>query len=96
MLRRILPTLKGPKDSDVLVLELTGSKSRIVHRPLPHDDPKQRQPDIAKAQKILGWKPATPLKEGLGKTIAYFDALLREPGIIDLIKDAEPNQGRRH
>ena len=76
-----------------VVLELTGSKSRIVHRPLPQDDPKQRQPDIAKAQKILGWKPATPLKEGLGKTIAYFEALLREPGIVDLIENSGPSRG---
>jgi UDP-glucuronate decarboxylase len=62
------------------VLALIGSKSRIAHRPLPQDDPKQRQPDISKAQALLGWKPATPLKEGLQKTIAYFEALLREPG----------------
>src|SRR5262249_50592524 len=67
------------------VLDLTGSKSRIAHKPLPQDDPKQRQPDIAKAQKLLGWKPSTPLKEGLKKTIAYFEALLREPGIMDVI-----------
>jgi UDP-glucuronate decarboxylase len=68
-----------------VVCELTGSRSRIAHRPLPQDDPRQRQPDIAKAQEILGWKPVTPLKEGLGKTIAHFEALLREPGIIDLV-----------
>lgn len=76
-----------------VVIELTGSKSRIVHRPLPQDDPKQRQPDIAKAQKSLGWKPATPLREGLDKTISYFEALLREPGIIDLIENGKPNRG---
>ena len=68
-----------------IVIELTGSKSRVVHRPLPQDDPKQRQPNIAKAQSLLGWSPATPLKEGLGKTIAYFEALLREPGILDVV-----------
>jgi UDP-glucuronate decarboxylase len=67
------------------VLDLTGSKSKIVRRPLPQDDPKQRQPDIAKAQKLLGWKPATSLKEGLKKTIAYFEALLREPGTMEAI-----------
>ena len=69
-----------------VVCELTGSRSRIVHRPLPQDDPRQRQPDISKAQEILGWKPATPLKEGLGKTIAYFEALLREPGIVEVCR----------
>ena len=68
-----------------LVRELTGSRSRIAHRPLPQDDPRQRQPDISKAQEILGWKPATPLKEGLGKTIAHFEALLGEPGIMDVV-----------
>ena len=68
-----------------VVRELTGSRSRIAHRPLPQDDPRQRQPDISKAQEILGWKPATPLKEGLVKTIAYFEALLGEPGIMDVV-----------
>jgi UDP-glucuronate decarboxylase len=62
-----------------LVLELTGSKSQIEFRPLPADDPKQRRPDIGKAQSILGWQPITPLKEGLVKTIAYFDELLKNP-----------------
>ena len=73
-----------------VVCELTGSRSRIVHRPLPQDDPRQRQPDISKAQEILGWKPATPLKEGLGKTIAYFEALLREPGIVEVVGNGGP------
>ena len=68
-----------------LVRELTGSRSSIVHRSLPEDDPRQRQPDISKAQAILGWKPATPLKIGLEKTIVYFETLLREPGIRDAI-----------
>ena len=68
------------------VIDLTGSNSRIAYKPLPQDDPKQRQPDIAKAQKLLGWKPATLLTEGLKKTIAYFEALLREPGMTDVIR----------
>ena len=59
------------------VVDLTGSKSRLVRKPLPQDDPRQRQPDISKAQQLLGWKPATTLKEGLKKTIAYFDAFAR-------------------
>ncbi len=70
------------------VVDLTGSKSHLVHKPLPQDDPRQRQPDISKARHLLGWKPATPLKEGLKKTIAYFDALLREPGLIDVVNNA--------
>jgi UDP-glucuronate decarboxylase len=71
------------------VVDLTGSKSRVVHKPLPQDDPKQRQPDISKAEQLLGWKPAIALKEGLKKTISYFDELLREPGIVDVV-----NSGR--
>jgi UDP-glucuronate decarboxylase len=59
------------------VLTLTGSKSKIVHRPLPPDDPRQRQPDISLATEKLGWAPKTPLKQGLERTIAYFDELLR-------------------
>ena len=58
------------------VLELTGSRSQIVFRPLPADDPVQRCPDITKARETLSWVPTVPLREGLTRTIAYFDALL--------------------
>lgn len=58
------------------VIALTGSKSKMEFRPLPADDPKQRQPDISRARKTLGWEPKVPLEEGLKKTIAYFDDLL--------------------
>jgi UDP-glucuronate decarboxylase len=61
-----------------LVIELTGSRSNIAHRPLPDDDPKQRQPDITRARNVLRWEPKIPLREGLVHTIAYFEALLRE------------------
>jgi UDP-glucuronate decarboxylase len=60
-----------------LVIELTSSKSRLIRMDLPADDPKQRKPDISKAGELLQWKPVTPLREGLIKTIAYFDDLLR-------------------
>jgi UDP-glucuronate decarboxylase len=56
------------------VLKLTKSKSKIVHKPLPADDPKQRQPDITLARKYLKWEPKVPLADGLKKTIAYFKA----------------------
>lgn len=59
-----------------LVLELTLSSSSLVFKPLPGDDPKQRKPDITLAENVLGWKPNTQLKEGLVKTISYFDKLL--------------------
>jgi UDP-glucuronate decarboxylase len=58
------------------VIRLTGSKSRLVFRPLPSDDPKQRQPNIALAREKLGWEPTVQLDEGLTKTIAYFDQLI--------------------
>jgi UDP-glucuronate decarboxylase len=58
------------------IVELTGSKSRLVYRPLPTDDPIQRCPDIGKARETLGWRPAVPLDDGLTRTIAYFDRLL--------------------
>jgi UDP-glucuronate decarboxylase len=58
------------------VIELTGSSSRIVHMPLPADDPKQRRPDISKANELFDWEPTVPLREGLKKTIAYFERLL--------------------
>jgi nucleoside-diphosphate-sugar epimerase len=59
-----------------LVVELTGTKSQIVTRPLPADDPKQRQPDITKARAQLGWEPTIPLRQGLERTIEYFKPLL--------------------
>jgi UDP-glucuronate decarboxylase len=58
-----------------LVIELTGSKAKIVHRPLPQDDPVRRQPDITLARKELGWEPKVPLKEGLAKTIDWFRSI---------------------
>jgi UDP-glucuronate decarboxylase len=60
------------------VLALTGSKSKLTHKPLPSDDPKQRQPNIEKAKAELGWEPKVQLREGLKKTIGYFDTLLKE------------------
>src|SRR5260370_11741689 len=59
-----------------LTIALTGSSSSIVHRPLPADDPKRRCPDITKAREGLGWSPRIRLKDGLKKTIAYFESLL--------------------
>ena len=61
------------------IVALTGSRSRLVRRPLPQDDPMQRCPDITLARQTLDWAPTVPLDEGLGRTIAYFDALLAGP-----------------
>ena len=62
------------------VIALTGSRSRIVYRPLPQDDPTQRCPDITRARAVLGWEPSIALDEGLSRTIAYFERLLAERG----------------
>ena len=72
------------------VIELIGSRSRIVHRPLPQDDPRQRRPDISKADELLGWSPRTPLNEGLKHTIAYFDELLRDQSIRAQLASTAP------
>ena len=61
-----------------LILDLTGSRSTIVYKPLPSDDPTQRCPDIALAKEKLGWEPQVYLEEGLKKTITYFDLLLKK------------------
>jgi len=60
-----------------LIIELTGSRSAIVHRPLPQDDPRRRRPDISAAAALLGWAPRTPLRQGLERTIGYFEGLLK-------------------
>jgi UDP-glucuronate decarboxylase len=61
-----------------MVIDLTGSQSRIVHCPRPEDDPKQRRPDISRAWDLLDWKPHVMLKDGLVRTVAYFDELLSD------------------
>lgn len=60
------------------VIEMTGSSSRIAAKPLPADDPLQRQPDITRAREVLGWEPTVPLEEGLRRTIDYFRALVKD------------------
>ena len=72
-----------------LIIEMTGSKSTIISDPLPSDDPKQRQPDITMAKDVLGWEPKIQLREGLIKTIAYFDHLLSQNEIWSLRNSAK-------
>ena len=78
MSEEVNPTNIGnPKEMSVLefareIIRITGSKSKIVYRALPQDDPKVRQPDITKIKRVLGWEPRVSLEEGLGKTIMYF------------------------
>ena len=61
------------------IIRMTGSKSQIVYRPLPTDDPKQRRPDITRARTLLGWEPKVQLDEGLVKTIEYFRTKVDRP-----------------
>ncbi|MDA0948916.1 MAG: GDP-mannose 4,6-dehydratase [Planctomycetota bacterium] len=79
-----LPTNIGnPSEITILefaqrVVELTGSASKIIHKPLPQDDPKVRQPDITKARRVLGWEPTVELADGLERTLAYFQGRVAE------------------
>ena len=64
-----------------MIVDLANSRSELVFKPLPSDDPKQRQPDISRAR-ALGFEPKVELRDGLKRTIAYFDALLRQRGAL--------------
>jgi UDP-glucuronate decarboxylase len=75
-----------------LVKELTGSRSRLIHQALPQDDPRQRKPDIGEAERALGWTPAVQLREGLAKTIAYFDDLMSGRQQIQPAAETAPTQ----
>jgi UDP-glucuronate decarboxylase len=68
-----------------MIMELTNSRSKIVYRPLPQDDPKQRRPDISKASTELYWSPRVDLREGLMKTIEYFEQMVREGRVHSII-----------
>ncbi|WP_243373316.1 UDP-glucuronic acid decarboxylase family protein [Microvirga solisilvae] len=73
-----------------IIIELTGSRSEIVSRPLPQDDPRQRCPDITRARNLLKWEPTVDLKTGLGRTIEYFDKLLsREEDVVRQLRKPE-------
>jgi UDP-glucuronate decarboxylase len=72
------------------VIDLTGSRSKVVHRPMPQDDPRQRRPDISKAHEVLNWVPQTTLKNGLMRTIAYFQELLKDNAVRDMLVSGEP------
>ena len=76
------------RDLATQVIELTGSRSSIVKRPLPENDPRQRRPDISKAKKFLDWEPHIQLKEGLTRTIGYFEELLTDQGLRASLSNA--------
>jgi UDP-glucuronate decarboxylase len=76
-----------------LVVDIIGSKSKIVFKPLPSDDPRQRQPDISLAETTLGWRPKIALREGLVKTIAYFERLIADEARLSVPSDAGEREG---
>lgn len=78
--------LGNPSEHTILhfakrIIEITGSKSEIVFEPLPEDDPRQRKPDIRKAQDLLGWKPTVELTEGVERTLSYFAKMTQPSGV---------------
>jgi UDP-glucuronate decarboxylase len=83
--------LGNPQEITVLdlartVIDLTASRASIVHRPIPMDDPRQRQPNLARARELLAWTPQTGLDDGLKRTIVYFERLLAEPDMRSQIE----------
>jgi len=76
--------LGNPQELTILefaerIRRLTGSAAPIVYQPLPEDDPKQRQPDIGKARRLLGWEPRVSLEDGLRETVGFFRSVLEQP-----------------
>jgi UDP-glucuronate decarboxylase len=78
-----------------VIVDLANSRSSIVHKPLPSDDPAQRQPDITNARRVLGWEPVVPLRDGLRRTIEYFDSFLAERGRAKAARRAGQPGGER-
>jgi len=78
------------KELATIVIRLTGSRSKIIHQPLPQDDPRQRRPDISKSRQQLSWSPHIALQDGLKQTIAFFDKLLSEKSVKEMLTDAPP------
>jgi UDP-glucuronate decarboxylase len=73
------------------VIDMTGSRSKIVHRAMPQDDPRQRRPDISKAHEILDWVPQVPLKDGLTRTVAYFEKALKDGSVRQTLLNSAAN-----
>jgi len=71
-----------------LIIKITGSRSEIIYRPLPADDPRQRQPDITKAKNILQWEPKIGIEDGLARTIAWFKMHMKPGGAGPLTKES--------
>jgi UDP-glucuronate decarboxylase len=89
------PTEFSIRELATTIIDLTGSRSRIVQQPLPQDDPRQRQPNISKAKELLSWEPRIALKDGLKQTIDYFDKLLSEKGVKEMLTQEAPLRKRQ-
>jgi len=76
-----------------IVIDIVGSRSKVVYQPLPMDDPRRRRPDIAQARAALGWSPNVELAEGLGQTIRYFDDELRRAPSLKSMPRPVPTGG---
>jgi UDP-glucuronate decarboxylase len=77
------------------IIDLTGSRTKLVHRKRPEDDPYRRRPDISKASELLGWKPKVKRSEGLAKTVAYFETLLANPKVRKAIEEEMQPAGKK-
>jgi len=84
------------RDLALLIIDLTGSVSRLTHKTLPTDDPKQRQPDISRAEALLDWRPKVSLREGLTKTIAYFESAMKDAKVSHDIGGKKPRAADSH
>jgi len=76
------------KDLAEIVIDMTGSSSELIHLPLPQNDPRQRKPDIALAKECLHWQPSVALREGLSRTIEYFDTLLSTDHVVEAVENS--------
>ena len=85
------PSERTIKELAEEIISLTGSKSQLIHQPLPVDDPVRRRPDISRAQELLDWTPSVELRDGLTKTIAYFEKLLSS-GPVDQVQMRRPQR----
>ena len=84
------------RDLALLIIDLTGSVSRLTHKTLPTDDPKQRQPDISRAEALLDWRPKVSLREGLTKTVAYFESAMKDAKVSHDIGGKKPRAADSH
>jgi UDP-glucuronate decarboxylase len=89
--QNFLAHLSEHRELAELILELIGSRSKIVHRPLPQDDPQKKRPDISEAESVVGWHPTVALREGLAKTIPSFEQLVTQADVPVHNEESKPS-----